>query len=119
MPKTEIGGLAERMKLAAEARTRRLDLFRPKAAAPDPLFSERQAMRSAELEQVRAARADARLAKRERLEQAQAAIAQAISDTAAATSEARKAQRKERKALTVVEAKAKRDARYAARKARK
>jgi hypothetical protein len=117
MNKTEPAGFAERLKTAADAKKALLEKFRPKPTVTDPLFAERDAMRLAEVERVRTERA-----------QAKAEIRQAAAETAeiarqaqaALDAEALEAKRgeKERTALTSAEAKAKRDARYAARKAR-
>jgi hypothetical protein len=115
LPKT---GFAERLKTAAEAKQALLAKFKPKAAVTDPLFDQRDAMRAAELEGVRHRRAEARAAARQATLDAQDAVRQQAADVEAAALQARRGERKERKALTKAEAKAKRDARYAARKAR-
>lgn len=109
---------SDRLKTAAEAKRALLQKMRPKAAATDPHFDSRQALRDQELAQVRQARADAKQATRDAAAHA-AALIQAEQDAiAAAALEAKRGARKERKALTAAEQKAKRDARYAARKAR-
>jgi hypothetical protein len=118
MSKTLLVGHTERLKLAAEDRARRLDLFKPKPAVTDPLFEERKAMRGAELAQVRADRLKAREDKRLAAADAAQAAIQALADEAEAVRGAKKDKRKVRQALTEIEAKAKRDARYAARRAR-
>ena len=100
-------GFADRLTTAAEAKKAQLAKFRPKPMAPDPAFEERLAARAAEKEAVRAERAAAK-----------EAIRQAALASAEAIEAAKRGERKERKALSKVEAKAKRDARYAARKAR-
>jgi hypothetical protein len=104
-------GFADRLKAASEAKKAMLAKFQPKPAVPDPLFEERAAMRAAELEAARKARAEAKAAAKQALAEAEAAVA-------AAALEAKRGERKERKVLTKAEQKAKRDARYAARKAR-
>ena len=112
-------GFADRQKTAAEAKKALLAKFKPKPAVIDPLFEEREALRLAELERVRTERAEVKAAAKQaaadaleikRLEQ------EAIE---AAELETRRGQRKERKTLTKAEEKARRDAKYAARKARK
>lgn len=108
MAKFQNNGFAERLKTAADAKKALLDKFRPKPAIADPLHSERAAMKAAEIGRVRKERNLVRIAAK----QAAAPTASAV-DTAAL-----EAKRGQRKALTLVEAKAKRDARYAARKAR-
>jgi hypothetical protein len=118
MQDTHNTGFAERLKTAAAARQALLANFKPRAAqtAPEPI--DRAERRAAELRQVRLDRADAKTAKREAAAQALAADAQAQADLEAAALEAKRGARRERKALSAAEAKAKRDARYAARKAR-
>lgn len=111
-------GFADRLKTAADARQALLQKFRPKAAVSDPQFAERGALRAAELNLVR----QQRLTERADKKLAAAAKIQAGLDAQAALEaealDAKRGQRKERKALTKAEEKAKRDARYAARKAR-
>lgn len=112
-------GFAERLKAAAEAKQALLAKFKPKAAVTDPLFEQRGAMRAAELQEVRSQRADAKAAARQAVLDAQDAARQQAVDAEAAVLHAKRGERKERKALTKAEAKAKRDARYAARQARR
>jgi hypothetical protein len=108
----------DRQAAAAEAKTALLAKLKPKPTVIDPLFAEREAMKADELKAVRAARevekAEAKQASADKAAAAQAAIE---ADEEAALADKRGA-RKERKQLSKVEAKAKRDARYAARKAR-
>lgn len=110
--------LTDRLSAAAEAKAALLAKLKPKAAVTDPLFAERAAMKAAELQAVRDQRAlekaEAKLASAER---AAAALAEIAAAEEAALAEKRGA-RKERKQLSKEEAKAKRDAKYAARKAR-
>jgi len=111
-------GFAERLKTAAEARKALLAGFRPKPAAAPVDFQPRAVTRAAQLADVRRSRAEDRAAR----QQAAAAELEArrlAADAAAADAlDAKRGERKERKALTKAEQKAKRDARYAARKAR-
>lgn len=111
-------GFVERLKTAAEAKKALLAGFRPKPNVTTDAFTPRDVARKAELEQVRKARAEAKDAKIQAA--ADAAEAARLSDEAqaAAALDAKRGERKERKALTKAEQKAKRDARYAARKAR-
>jgi len=111
-------GFTERLKVAADAKKALLAKMKPKATVTDPLFAERAAMRAAELDQVRQDRADARAAAKQAIADSEEAVRQRAVDAEAAALEAKRGERKERKALTKVEAKAKRDAKYAARKAR-
>jgi Family of unknown function (DUF6481) len=111
-------GHTQRQKTASEAKAALLAKFKPREASVDPRFEERAALRAAELTQIRQDRAEAKASHR----QAVADAAQALVDTADALAAdalaAKRGERKERKALSAAEAKAKRDARYAARKAR-
>ena len=112
-------GFAERLKTAAAARQAKLAGFKPRPArlAPNPI--DGAADRAAELERVRQDRAEAKAAKRDAAAEAVAAQARAEEEQEAAALEAKRGARRERKALSAAEAKAKRDARYAARKARR
>jgi hypothetical protein len=109
---------SKRLETAAAAKKLLLDKLRPKAAATDPLFAEREAMKAAELAQVRADRSQARADAKQAIADSEEAklAAQAALDLDALT--AKRGERKERKALSAAEAKAKRDAKYAARKSR-
>jgi hypothetical protein len=111
-------GFAERLKTAADAKKALLANFRPKPTVTDPQIAQRAAKRTAELERIRQERADAKAAKKQAAADAVEAARQAEEAIAAAALDAKRGERKERKALTKAEAKAKRDARYAARKAR-
>jgi len=111
-------GHTQRQKTAADAKAALLAKFKPRPTSTDPRFEDRAAARAAELSKVRQDRSEARALRR----QAVADAAQAAIDTEAALAAdaltAKRGERKERKALSAAEAKAKRDARYAARKAR-
>jgi hypothetical protein len=111
-------GFAERLKTAAEARQALLSQFKPKAAAPSPELPDRAAQRAAELQRVRQERSEAKAAKKQAAAEAELSARAAAEAIEAEALEAKRGQRKERKALSKAEAKAKRDARYAARKAR-
>jgi len=111
-------GFADRLKTASEAKKALLAKFQPKPTVVDPLASERAAMRAAELNQLRQDHATAKAAAKQVIADAKEAIRQAEADAVAADLDAKRGVRKERKALSKTEAKAKRDARYAARKAR-
>ena len=111
-------GYAERLKTAADAKKALLEKFKPKPTVTDPLFAERAAMKAAELDRVRDERALAKADAKQAAADAEDAARQAEADVAAAALDAKRGERKERKALTKAEAQAKRDARYAARKAR-
>jgi hypothetical protein len=115
-------GFSERLKAAADAKKAMLANFRPKPTVTAPQAPDRTALRAAELNRVREGRAEEKRARKQALADVQAAAAQAEEALAAAALEAKRGERKERKereALTQAEAKARRDARYAARKARR
>ena len=111
-------GLSERLASAADAKAALLAKFRPKPAVTAPSGETRAEIRNAEIAAVRQGRADAkaaaRLASDERTAAKQAAVIVAEEQALAA----KRGARKERKQLTKAEAQTKRDARYAARKAR-
>ncbi|WP_304165125.1 DUF6481 family protein [Phenylobacterium aquaticum] len=111
-------GFAERLKTAAEAKKALLAKFQPKPTVVDPEFTARAERRAAELEKVRSDRLEARAAAKQAAADAVEAARLAHEATAEAELEAKRGERKERKALTKAEQKAKRDQRYAARKAR-
>jgi hypothetical protein len=110
---------AERQTAAAEAKAALLAKLKPKATVTDPLFDQREAMKAAELAAVRETRAAEKLAAQEAAAAARAADAEAIAAAEEAALADKRGARKERKQLTKAEEKAKRDAKYAARKARK
>lgn len=111
-------GLNDRLSAAADAKAALLAKLKPKPTVTAPPSESRAELREAELKGVRQARADekeaARVAAADRVASAAAEVA---ADEEAALAEKRGA-RKERKQLTKAEAQSKRDARYAARKAR-
>jgi hypothetical protein len=115
-------GLTDRLSAAADAKAALLAKLKPKPTVTDPLFEERAALREAErkaqLEGVRSARTDEKEATRQAAADALAADAATIQAAEDAALAEKRGARKERKQLTKAEAQAKRDARYAARKAR-
>lgn len=110
---------ADRQKTAAEAKAALLARFKPKPSVTDPALKPRHEKKAEELAQVREARAVEKAARKQAQADAAADKAAAIAADEAAALEAKRGERKERKALTKVEAKAARDAKYAARKARR
>lgn len=110
MNETKGARLADRLKAAAEARQALLAKFKPKSAAADPLFAERGVAAAAELKAVRAERQAVRTVKKKAADAVAAGAAVAAGE---------RAERKRAKAPTEAEAKDKRDAKYAARKARR
>jgi hypothetical protein len=119
MKENERSGYAERLKKAGEARKALLAKFQPKATAGAAEPIDRAARKAAELAEVRVQRAATKLARREAAAEALDQVRKTEEAVAAADLAAKRGERKERKALSKAEAKAKRDARYAARKARK
>ena len=101
-------GFAERLTAQKEAKQALLAKFKPKPMVAAPVFESREELRERELAAVRQARAEAKEVARLEAEARELAAL-----------EAKRSDRKERKALTKAEQKAKRDAKYAARKARK
>ena len=100
-------GHAERLSAQAEAKKALLAKLKPKPTVQAENFEPREQIRQRELEAVRAKRAE---------EKEQARLAAEAREQA--DLDAKRVARKERKALTASEQKAKRDARYAARKSR-
>ncbi len=110
---------ADRQKTAADARKALLEAFKPKPTVIDPDIKPRSERRAEELKAVREARAAEREARKQAALDAEAASAADREAAEAAALEAKRGERKDRKALTKAEAKAARDAKYAARKARR
>lgn len=119
MISTYDASFSKRLATAAAAKKLLLDKLRPKATVTDPLFAERKAMKAAELNAVRAARLRARTDVKQAIADAHEAAAQAQAALDAEALASKRGVRKERKALSAAEAKAKRDAKYAARQARR
>jgi hypothetical protein len=112
-------GFADRLKTAAEAKQALLEKFRPKPTQVDPQHAERADMRAAELDAVREERTAAKAAKRQAAADAEVELQRTQAEAEEAALLLKRGERKERKALSAADAKAKRDAKYAARKARK
>jgi hypothetical protein len=112
----KIPDFTERTAAARAAKQRALDLLRNKPAPDEAEVAARQAARAAK----DAAETERRLARQAAVEEAKAIKAAKASEAAAAALEAKvREQVPERPKLTEAEMKAARDARYAARKARK
>ena len=99
-------GFADRLAAQAAAKKALVEKLKPKPTVTAPVLESRAEIKARELAAVRQARADAKEAARLAAEAAEMAAL-----------EAKRGERKERKALTKAEQKARRDARYAARKA--
>ena len=110
---------SDRQKRAAEAKSALLAKLRPKPTVTSPDSPSRAALKAEELDRVREDRANAKVAKAEAAAAAVEAARLSEEAASAAVLDAKRGERKERKALTKVEAKAKRDAKYAARQARR
>jgi Family of unknown function (DUF6481) len=104
----------ERLKTAAAAKAALLAQLKPKPTRTAEAPVDRAALRAAELETVREQRAEAKAVRKEAATEAAhaAALTQAAADAAAL--EAKRGERKQRKALTTADAKARRDAKFAA-----
>ena len=89
-------GFADRLKTASAAKKALLEKFQPKPTVTDPLFHERAAMRAAELEQVRLARAEATAAATQAALDAQEAARPAAAALDAAALQAKRGARKAR-----------------------
>lgn len=111
-------GFQERLKTAADARKALLAAFKPKPSSTASEIPSRAEARAADLVRVRQDRVEAKAARKQAAADAIEAARMSDEAVAAAALDAKRGERKERKALTKAEAKAKRDARYAARKAR-
>ncbi len=111
-------GFSDRLQAAAAAKRAQLEKFTPKPAQIDPDHARRAELRAAELLAVREQREAAKAAKKQAIAEAAAAAERARVEAEEAALLAKRGERKERKALSAAEAKAKRDAKYAARRAR-
>lgn len=110
---------SKRLETAAAAKALLVTKLRPKAAVIDPLFAQRDAMRAEQLSAVRATRLQTRADAKQAIADAQDAAVQAQAAVDADALAAKRGARKEGKVLSAAEAKAKRDAKYAARQARR
>ena len=97
-------GFADRITAQQEAKKAMLAKFKPKVAIQDPDFDKRDEQRAAELEAVRAARAEAKeIARLEALARQEAIAA------------VKRAERKERKAVEAAEQRVRKEEKAAAR----
>jgi hypothetical protein len=110
--------LTDRLATANAAKAALVAKLKPQTTVTDPLFAERTAMKAAELQAVRDGRLEERAAAKQAAADKVAAAAAAVLAEEEAVLAGKRGERKERKQLSKAEAKAKRDARYAARKAR-
>lgn len=110
---------ADRRSTAAAARSALIAAFKPKLAQPSSEPIDRAGERAARLKQVREGRALARKTRKAAALADQEAAAQAVTDPESAAAGDRRRERKARETLSAADAKIKRDARYAARQARR
>lgn len=110
--------LTDRLSAAADAKAALVAKLKPKAAVTAPQGLSRAATKEAALKVVRQARADDKAAAALAAEGRVAAAAAALAADEDAQLALKRGARKERKQLSKAEAQQKRDARYAARKAR-
>lgn len=112
-------GFAERLSDAAVAKQALIQKLRPRPTLIDPQHAERAALRAAAQTATREAHVAAKFEKKQAAEvvAAEAREAERLAEEAAI--QLKRGERKERKALSAAEAKSKRDAKYAARKARR
>jgi hypothetical protein len=108
MKEVKQSAFADRLQLQADAKKAMLAKFKPKPTVVADNFVDRETRKAEEREAIRVARAEAKQA-----------AAQAKLEAEQATLDEKRRAIKERKALTAAEQKARRDARYAARKARR
>jgi len=112
-------GLTDRLAAAAASKAALLEKMKPKPTVTDPDFGNRAERKAAELKAVRQTRAEDKAAAVQAKADAAAATAEAAAAVEAEALAEKRGARKERKQLSKAEAQAKRDARYAARKARR
>jgi len=112
-------GFAARLKTAASAKAALLAKFKPTAAAPDANFQSRADRRALDHAEAKKSRADAKAEKAAAKQAVTIVAEQAAAAAEAAALDGVRGERKERKALSKADAKAKRDARYAARQTRR
>jgi glyoxylase-like metal-dependent hydrolase (beta-lactamase superfamily II) len=112
-------GFSDRLKTAAAAKQALLEKLRPRPTQINPQHDTRADDKAAELLEVRQERTAAKVAKQQAAADAVLAAAAAKAEAEDAALTAKRGERKERKALSAADAKAKRDAKYAARQARR
>ncbi len=116
MREQKIGGFAERLTSQAEARKALLEKFKPKPTVQAPVLETRVERKARELEEVRAKRAQAKEDARLAAEAAAEAARLALENNEQHQLELKRNERKDRKAAAKAEARAKREAKSAARR---
>lgn len=112
-------GYAERLSDAAAAKQALVEKLRPRPTLVDPQHAERADLRAAARTAIRDGHLAAKIEKKQAAEALSAEAREAERAAEEAALQLKRGERKERKALSAAEAKAKRDAKYAARKARR
>ena len=118
MPSHLKTGFADRLKQASAAKQALVQQMRTLPTQTDPDWDRRAELRAAEIEAVRQKRAEDKAAAEEAAALAAAEAKRLRDEDEDAVLQEKRAERKARKQLSAAEAKAKRDAKYAARKAR-
>ena len=116
MRDSKIGGFAERLESQAEARKALLEKFKPKPMVQAEVFETTAQRKARELEEVRAKRAADKEAARIRAVEAAEEAKLALLNNEEAQLELKRQERKDRKAAAKAEARAKREAKSAARR---
>jgi len=116
MREPKIGGFSERLTSQAEARRALLEKFKPKPTVRPEQFETSAQRKAREVEEVRARRATEREEARQRAEEAEAARQEAIANDEQLQLEMKRSERKERKAAAKADARARREAKSAARR---
>ena len=116
MRESKIGGFSERLSSQAEARKALLEKFKPKPTVQPEVFETRAQRKARELEEVRAKRAADKEAARIRAIEAAEEAKLALLNNEEAQLELKRQDRKDRKAAAKAEARAKREAKSAARR---
>jgi hypothetical protein len=116
MREDKIGGFNERLSSQAEARKALLEKFKPKPNVQPEVFETRAQRKARELEEVRAKRATEKEDARLKAEADEAARQEALANNEEHQLELKRQERKDRKSAAKAEARAKREAKSAARR---
>jgi hypothetical protein len=116
MQANKIGHFSDRLQDQAEARKALLEKFKPKPTVRPEAFETSAQKKVRELEEVRAKRAAEKEEARIRAEEAEAARREAIANDESLQLEMKRSERKERKAAAKADARARREAKSAARR---
>ncbi|HEY8615848.1 DUF6481 family protein [Phenylobacterium sp.] len=116
MKEMKIGGFSERLESQAAARKALLEKFKPKPTVQPEVFETRAQRKARELEEVRAKRAAEKEAARIAAEEAERARQEALANDEEFQLQLKRDERKARKSQAKAEARAKREAKSAARR---